>query len=83
MEKNLKKNLHLKYGDLMKPLIVQLNSKTFNRQAAVYLTSILGFEVVFYENYKEVKREGCIANQNVAEQAAENWVNNMAINIKR
>jgi hypothetical protein len=83
MEKNLRKNLHLKYGDLMKPLIVQYNNNATNRQSCVYLTASLGFEIVLYENFKEVLREGCIGKQNIAEEAALNWINGQKINIKR
>jgi hypothetical protein len=83
MEKNLRKNLHMKYGDLMKPLIVQHNNSKLQKQSCVYLTAVLGFEVVFYDNYTEVAREGCIANQAIAEEAALNWVNGNTISIKR
>jgi hypothetical protein len=83
MEKNLRKNLHLKYGDLMKPLIVQYTNSSLKKQSCVYLTANFGFEVVLYENFQEVLREGCIGKQEIAEEAALNWVNGQKINIKR
>jgi hypothetical protein len=73
MEKNIKSPEKLRYGSIMKPLITEFRNK--QRQAAVYETWCLGYEVVFFENNKEVDRKNLILKIEKAEYLAKSWVN--------
>lgn len=75
MEKNLTQNILNRYGTTMKPLITEYRNDKNNRQAAVYATLCLGYEVIFFKNDEEVDKQSLIRSNEMAEHIAKTWVN--------